>query len=191
MPTRRVQFNKWSRKLHRWGAVATLIPFALVIVTGLLLQVKKQWAWVQPETMRSPQGPMAPGLTIGFDGLLEAARSVPEAGISGWSDVDRIDVRPGRGVAKVRSTSRWEVQIDTATGAVLASGVRRSDLIESLHDGSFFGEWVKLGVFLPAGLVVFGLLGTGVVLWWMPHGARLRKRGSRENRSGTGGKAPG
>lgn len=172
MPTKRVLFNKWSRRLHRWGSVATLLPFALVILTGLVLQLKKQVAWVQPPTARSE----APGLVIGWDGLLDAARGVPEAGISGWDDVDRIDVRPGRGIAKVRSNASWEVQIDTVTGAVLASEYRRSDLIESLHDGSFFGEWVKLGVFLPSGLIVFGLLGTGVVLWWMPHGARLRKK---------------
>lgn len=172
MPTPRVLFNKWSRKLHRWGGIATLLPFALVIATGLLLQVKKEWSWVQPPTMRSGE----PGMVIGFDALLASARGVAEAGIGSWEDVDRVDVRPGRGIAKVRAMSGWEVQIDTGSGEVLSSAYRRSDLIESLHDGSFFGQWVKLGVFLPSGLIVFGLLGTGVVLWWMPHGARLRKR---------------
>ena len=32
---------------------------------------------------------------------------------------------------------------------------RRSDLIESIHDGSYFGgDWTKLGLFLPAGIVL-------------------------------------
>ncbi len=171
MPTGRVLFNKWNRKLHRWGAIAVILPFTLVLATGLLLQIKKQWSWVQPPTMRSDE----PGLEIGFDGILNAARGVPEAGIASWDDVDRIDVRPSRGIAKVRGRSRWEVQVDTRTGAVLASAYRRSDLIESLHDGSFFGDWAKLWVFLPAGLVVAGLTATGVWLWWMPHAARRRR----------------
>lgn len=172
MPTGRVLVNKWSRKLHRWGALAVLLPFTLVLATGLLLQVKKQWAWVQPPTMRSEN----PEIVVDLDAVLAAAMAVPEAGIAGWDDVDRIDVRPGRGIAKVRATSRWEVQVDTGTGAVLAVAYRRSDLIESLHDGSFFGDGAKLWIFLPAGLVVAGLTATGVWLWWMPHGARRKRR---------------
>ncbi len=181
MPSNRVKLNKWSRKLHRWGSLATVLPFALVIATGLLLQLKKQSAWVQPPTARSDD----PGMVIGWDGLLASAASVPESGIASWDDVDRVDVRPGRGIAKVRSLTSWEVQVDTRTGEVLRSAYRRSDLIESLHDGSFFGEWAKLGVFLPSGLIVAGLLLTGIWLWWMPHGARRRKARSK-TRSKTG-----
>ena len=173
--------------MHRWGTVFTVLPFAIVIVTGLLLQVKKQWSWVQPSSARSE----APGLEFGFDAILESARTVPEAGIESWEDVNRIDVRPGRGIAKVRSETHWEIQVDTATGEVLASAYRRSDLIESLHDGSFFGTWAKYGVFLPSGLVIFGMLGTGVVLWWMPHGARRRKIKAQKPPAGPSGDAAG
>ena len=38
------------RKTHRWGAVLVAVPFLLVLVSGLLLQVKKQVPWVQPAT---------------------------------------------------------------------------------------------------------------------------------------------
>lgn len=178
MPTRRVRFNLWNRRLHRWAAVGSVLPLGLVIATGLVLQVKKQSAWVQPPTMRSG----APALSIGFDAMLEAARGVPEAGIDSWDDVDRVDVRPGRGVAKVRGNSRWEVQVDTGTGEVLSAAYRRSDLIESLHDGSFFGEWAKLGVFLPSGVLLGVMWATGVWLWWMPHAARRRRSGNRAGR---------
>lgn len=172
MPTARVRVNKWSRKIHRWGAASAALPLGLVIASGLLLQVKKQSDWIQPPAMRGVGGVPA----IGFETLLEAARGAPEAGIESWADIDRIDVRPGRGVAKVRSNSRWEVQVDTVTGAVLHSARRRSDLIESLHDGSFFGDWAKLGVFLPSGVVLAVLWITGAWLWWMPHAARRRKK---------------
>jgi len=177
MPGGRVRANKWNRRLHRWGAAAIAWPVALVIATGLLLQVKKQSAWVQPPTARGSAAFGDGGVSaLTFEEILAVARGVPEAGIDSWDDVDRLDVRPGRGIVKVRADSRWEVQIDMATGEVLGSAYRRSDLIESLHDGSFFGDWAKLWVFLPAGIVLAALWITGIWLWWMPHAVRRRKR---------------
>ncbi len=182
VPGRRTTLNRWSRTLHRWGSVAAVLPLGLIIATGVLLQFKKHSGWVQPPTALGSASEPA----IGFDAILDAARTVPRAGIESWDDVDRIDVRPGRGIAKIRAQNRWEVQVDTATGEVVASAYRRSDLIESLHDGSFFaGDWSKLGVFLPAGLILGGLWLTGVWLWWMPHGARRRARAKRHSESRT------
>lgn len=158
----------WNRRLHRWGAAAVAIPFLLVIATGLLLQLKKQLEWVQPREQRGSAE--APALAL--PRVLELARAVPEAGIRGWADVDRIDVRPGKGIVKVVSHTRWELQLDAATGALLHSAYRRSDLVESLHDGSFFHPLAKLLVFLPVGVVVLGLWLTGVYLWVLPWRAR-------------------
>ncbi len=93
-----------------------------------------------------------------------------------WEDVDRLDVRPGKGMLKVRCKNRWEVQIDTSTGAVLSSALRRSDLIESLHDGSWFHPFAKLGLFLPTALVLTALWVTGVYLWLLPHVIRRRRK---------------
>jgi uncharacterized iron-regulated membrane protein len=90
--------------------------------------------------------------------------------------VDRLDVRPGKGILKVISTSRWELQLDLGSGEVLQVAYRRSDLIEALHDGSWFHPAVKLWLFLPAGVVVLGLWITGIYLWWLPIGARRRKQ---------------
>lgn len=162
----------WNRKLHRWGAVLTLVPFFIVLVTGILLQVKKQVPWIQPVESRGA------GTTpvVSMDALLAAARTVPEAAISGWSDVDRIDVRPGKGIAKVVSTNRWEIQVDLASAAVTHSAYRRSDLIETIHDGSWFHDAAKLWIFLPSGLIVLGLWTTGVYLWLLPHWARRQRR---------------
>ena len=136
---------KTSRSLHRWGAVLTALPLLVIIVTGLLLQLKKEWAWVQPPTQRGAGTELA----LSWEQILEAARAVPEAGIDSWEDVDRLDVRPGKGMLKVRAKSRWELQLDAATGELLSSTYRRSDLIESLHDGSWFHDAAKLWIWLP------------------------------------------
>ena len=120
--------------------------------------------------------------TIGFDRILAATASVPEAGIRSWQDVDRLDVRPAAGIVKVRGTNRWEVQVDTATGEVLQVEYRRSDLIESLHDGSFFHAWSKLWLFLPSGVVLLVMWSTGIYLFILPIHARRRKKGRRRER---------
>ena len=165
--------NWWTRKAHRWGAVACAAPLLLVIGTGMLLQLKKQLAWVQPPT-RSGERANVPQQR--WPGILSAARSVPEAEVKSWADIDRLDVRPARGIVKVRCNNRWELQIDLATGAVVSSAFRRSDLIESLHDGSFFSGWAKLWIFLPCGIILMGLWITGAWLWYLPFGIRRKKR---------------
>jgi uncharacterized iron-regulated membrane protein len=167
-----MSLNRWSRKLHRWGAIITLVPLGLVIGTGLLLQLKKQLTWVQPATERGSESTP----TLDWNQLLESVKSSSDANIQTWDDIDRIDVRPSKGVAKVRGKNRWEVQVDTATGKVLATNFRRSDLIESLHDGSFFADWAKVYVFLPNGVILLGLWISGAYLWWLPIGAKRKKK---------------
>jgi uncharacterized iron-regulated membrane protein len=171
------RINKWSRRLHRWGAALIALPLVLVIGTGILLQVKKQVPWVQPPTLRgSAQVP-----TIELERFLQIARGVPEAAIDAWADIERIDIQPRRGIAKIISANRWEIQIDTASGEVLQSVYRRSDLIESLHDGSFFGDGAKLLIFLPSGVILLGLWCTGVYLWLLILYARSSGRRRREH----------
>lgn len=160
-----------NRKLHRWGAIVVAIPFLVVITTGLLLQLKKQLAWVQPVEQKGANS--APMVTM--DAMLTAARSVPEAGMKEWSDIDRIDVRPGKGLIKVIGKSRWELQLDASSGAVLQSAYRRSDLMESLHDGSWFHPLAKLWIFLPSGVIVLALWVTGIYLFLLPIRSRRAK----------------
>ena len=158
-----------NRKIHRWAAIATALPVLVVILSGVVLQMKKQFDWIQPPTKRG----VSEALTLSFEQILNIAKGVPESKITGWSDIDRLDVRPSKGVVKVRARNRWEVQIDANTGDILQVAVRRSDLIESIHDGSFFHEHLKLWVFLPAAVILSAIWGTGVYLFFVPY---LRKR---------------
>ncbi len=93
--------------------------------------------------------------------------------------MDRLDVRPGRGVVKVRAKNRWEVQIDAVTGEVLQVAYRRSDFIESLHDGSFFGHFTKHWIFLPTAIILFVLWGTGIYLFLLPYLVKRRRARAR------------
>ncbi len=165
--------NVRNRRVHYWGATGALLPLIVIIASGLFLQLKKQSTRVQPAELRgSPGDPR-----IGLDALLAASASLPSMNVTSWDDINRIDVRPDRGIAKVWLRNGYEVQVDLGTGAVLQTAYRRSDLIESIHDGSFFGgDVVKLGIFLPAGLVMLVLWGTGAWMAWIPIRNRRRVR---------------
>jgi uncharacterized iron-regulated membrane protein len=167
-----------NRRLHRWGAILIALPLLLVILSGVLLQLKKELPWVQPPTERGS----ATVPTLPFERILEVASSVPQSEIETWDDIERLDLRPDRGVVKVRARNRWEIQIDIARGDVLQVAYRRSDLIESLHDGSFFHDKAKTWIFLPAALILLMLWISGIYLWFLPHRSRRRRR--RHQRAG-------
>ena len=134
-----MKFNALNRKNHYWASLIEALPLGVVIVTGILLQFKKQLTWVQPREHRG-QG-KEPMLTM--PRVLEICRGIQPAKVGGWGDIDRIDIRPSKGILKVTTKQRWEIQIESQTGAVLQTAFRRSDLIESLHDGSWFHDRVK------------------------------------------------
>lgn len=165
------------RKIHHWGAIVIAIPLGVIIVAGIFLQLKKDFDWIQPPTQTGAVVDAVPGASI--DDLFAAASSVPEAGIKDWSDLDRVDFKPDKGIVKFISLSRWEVQIDSTTAEVLLVSYRRSDLIENIHDGSFFAGWTKHYVFLPAGILLLVLWGTGLYMFFLPYFKKARKKNKR------------
>ena len=96
----------------------------LIFTTGVLLQFKKQSNWIQPNIeITSTNKPTM------LSSYLEAAKSVPEAEIKSWDDISRIDIRPEKGIAKIRSKNHWEIQIDSKTAEIFSVNYRLSDII--------------------------------------------------------------
>src|SRR5688572_13568229 len=102
-----------NRKVHYWLAIVAALPVLIVICTGLLLQLKKQLTWVQPPERKG----VGKAPDISLPAILEICRGVPEARVQAWSDINRIDVRPSRGMLKVSAKNNWEIQLDAQTGA--------------------------------------------------------------------------
>jgi uncharacterized iron-regulated membrane protein len=148
------------------------LPLLLILCSGMLLLLKKQISWIQPATMRGQED--TPTLT--FDEIMGIARTTPEAEIQSWDDIERLDVRPSRGIIKIRAKNNWEIQIDHTSGAVLQTEYRRSDIIESIHDGSFFFERAKPWMFLTVAAGFLLLWITGVYLFAISHAAGKKSR---------------
>ena len=144
-----------------------------MIISGLLLQVKKEVEWIQPSTEEVAIDTLA----LSFSDILRISQSVEEAHISRWSDINLLDVLPDKGVVKVRSENQWEIQIDLERGTVLKTAYRRSDIIEQLHDGSWFHDDAKLWLFLPDGIIVLILWLSGMYLFFVPILAKRSRKG--------------
>lgn len=156
----KVNLKLWIRKMHRWGAIVIAFPLLIVVFSGILLQIKNEFKWVQPPTRQGRQ--KIP--SISFERVLAIMITVPEAEVSSWRDIDRLDVRPNRGIIKVQCKNHWEIQLDSHTGEVLQTAFRRSDIIETFHVGSWFHPKAKLWIFLPSALILFGLWITGIII---------------------------
>jgi len=141
-----------------------------MVSSGIMLQLKKQSNWIQPnvEVTSSSKPTM-------LQSYLDAVSTVKEANISSWDDIERIDIRPDKGIAKIKSKNNWEIQIDIETTEIYAKNYRRSDIIESIHDGSFFSEVVKYGWFLPSGILLLILSLTGIYMFFIPILRRRKK----------------
>lgn len=164
--------RRLSRSLHLWLSLVIFVPVVIVIGSGLLLQVKKEFDWIQPPTQKLQSA--AP--SISYDDVLRAVQKVPQINIRTWDDIDRLDVRPSKGIIKVRGRNHWEVQLNATTAEVLQVAYRRTDTIEAIHDGSWFFEGAKLWLFLPVAIVLFILWLTGLVMLYTTLKSKYKKR---------------
>ena len=124
--------TRWYRKAHRWVAIVAVFFLFIVGVTGLLLTWKDELQ-LKPSTQKieSQNRPLIPLKTIQDN----AVSYIENLKLS--SEIDRIDYRPKKGIAKVRFEDHFtELQFDCFTGAIVSEKTRSADVIEMIHDGS-------------------------------------------------------
>lgn len=176
--TKVVQLRR-LRVLHRWLGVPLMLFFLVIGITSILLAWKKK-AELLPPTQSAQI--MEGQAWISTERMLEIAIAEMESE-SLSTLVDRIDIRPDKGVAKVTFQKHFtEVQVDGYSGEVLSVATRHSDWIEKVHDGSivdyYFGgtETAKL---IYSSATAFGLLLmslSGFYLWYFPKVIRRLKK---------------
>ncbi|GAA0858905.1 hypothetical protein GCM10009114_30280 [Aliiglaciecola litoralis] len=145
-----------------------------MIGAGVLLMLKKEVEWIQPSSQKGIERNSVPMASM--QTLFDAALTVETAGFTSWEELERADLKPGKGIIKFVSATNWEVQVDTHTAEVLQVAQRRSDVIEAIHDGSYFADWIKLGIFLPAGIGLFILWVTGIYLFGLTEYKKIKNR---------------
>ncbi len=180
------QQAKWIRAfrwLHRKLAVALFLFFLLIAVTGLLLGIKKQTGLLAP-TQKGQSADLSQWLPAAALNARATAYLHDSISPDLSTALDRIDIRPEKGIAKfVYKDHYWGLQLDCTTGALLSIEKRSSDFIEDLHDGSLVDDLVgisnegfKTGYTVIMGLSLLMLVVSGIWLWYGPKRIRQLKR---------------
>jgi uncharacterized iron-regulated membrane protein len=173
----KVKALRWIRSLHRWLGLPLILFFFVIGITSILLAWKKK-VELLPQTLKTK---VEQGEWISPTEMLSIAE-LEMAKLGEPTEVDRIDIRPDKGVAKVTFKSHFtEVQLDGLSGEVLSIETRHSDWIEKVHDGSivdfYLGgdEATKLtySTLTALGLILMSL--SGFYLWYYPKVIRRLK----------------
>ena len=164
--------------LHRWLGVTVGLILMMSAVTGVLLLVKKDYAWIQPKVVRGAEGP--PERLKPLHEVFEAVFALDLPQFRSEADIKKVDFRPDKRVHKVISRhDDLEVQVCAITLRTSGPNVRRSDWLERLHDGSLFGDFAHDRVMPLVACVLLFLGGSGYVMWLWPKYVRRRKRADR------------
>jgi uncharacterized iron-regulated membrane protein len=177
-------FLRSVRKIHRNTGVLLFAFFFIIGITGLLLGWKKNsFGLILPPTASGTSKDLREWKSLYELNALADSTLLAATGPETSTRLDRIDARKDKGIVKfVYIQDYWEVQMDGATGKPLQITQRRSDLIEDLHDGSFFdlyfhtkGEPIKLVYTLIMGIALLIFTITGFWLWYGPKQIRRKK----------------
>lgn len=165
------------RKVHRTTGALLFVFFFLIAVTGFLLGIKKHSGGIiLPDTKIGSTTQITTFLPL--DSLQKNASRFLADYLNQTKkiEIERIDVRPKKGIVKFTFVSNfYEVQLDGASGHLMQIDLRRSDVIEKIHDGSIVDYYLgfESGVFkliytiiMSLALMVFTI--TGFWLWYGP-----------------------
>ena len=176
MSSRRIAKSvRGYRRIHKLLGIVLSLLLLISALTGILLAWKKNFDSLQPPTQKGDILDL-----LAYKSVKEladvAVLAVDSLGLT-HDNLDRVEYRPTKGVAKVIfNTGNWEVQVDASTLDVLSVAKRHSDWIEHIHDGSIVSDIFKLISmnFLGFGLIV--LLLSGLWLWYGPKRIRFLKK---------------
>ncbi len=164
---------------HRWIGISLAAFLLISAITGVLLSLKKDFDILQPPTQKGQTVDLQKWKTLeelNEIGLAAAQNLYPDKSYT----IDRIDVRPSKGVVKVLfKEENLEIQLDGATGTVLSAAPRWSDWIESIHDGSIISDLFKLISMNALGWGVVIMVVSGFWLWYGPRRLRKKRKESR------------
>jgi len=165
-----VKSLRWFRRIHKWLGIPLIVFFLLIGITSILLAWKKK-AELLPPTLKTK---VENGTWILPSEMVKIGEGEMRK-LGRDSEVDRIDIRPDKGTAKVTFKTHFtEVQVDGFSGEVLSVETRHSDWIEKVHDGSIIdfyttgdeGAKLTYSTLVSLGLIFLAI--SGFYLWYYP-----------------------
>ncbi|EAQ96539.2 putative iron-regulated membrane protein [Congregibacter litoralis KT71] len=151
---------------HLWIGVTVSFLVVMISVTGMMLNHKRTFGFM-PETAFKQAEAFAASLPLPTLAQLAEAAVAPEVAATG---IDRMDVRPDKGIIKVRFNDAKisEVTLALNDGTLLLAGLRNDSFLEKLHSGDVFGKRGFLLSDVAGGALVLLFL-SGFWVWLYPH----------------------
>lgn len=152
------------RKFHRVLAIILALPFALVLLTGIVLQLRNVIPSIQPQSLKMER---LDGMALkSFEQLIQMS-NVPQ------DQIDQIIFKPNKFHLAIRLKNGQDLQVHPQTGQVLHSAPRYTAFLIELHQGSYWGKVGQYGIIFPASIGLVLLLITGIFIY--PWKRSLRK----------------
>jgi uncharacterized iron-regulated membrane protein len=157
---------RWYRKAHRFVAIPLLLFIVVMSISGLLLTWKEELQLKPPSGSTSGKGDL-----ISLSEIEDTAIHYIDS-LKLSNEINRIDYRPSKGIAKVRFEQHFtELQIDCYTGKIISEKTRTADIIEMIHDGSiidhlFNNEGHPTKLFYSS-IISLGLLFLSISGFWL------------------------
>ena len=175
-----VLYARKFRVYHRRIGYVFLIFFLIISVTGILLALKDV-LHLKPEIVitDSPND----STWISLKEIDSISKDYIYNKLELDTIIDRIDVRPTKGVAKVLFSNHFtELQIDVSSGKILSVSSRVDTIIEKIHDGSIIDYFITksniskitYSSLLSIGLIFMSI--SGFFLWYLPKKLKSRKQ---------------
>ncbi|MCL6259612.1 PepSY domain-containing protein [Aquiflexum sp. TKW24L] len=173
MISKKAHQTRIYRRIHKWISIVFVFFLVIIGITAILLAWKKELGLI-PKTQTTKVE--NPSKWIPLDKMMEIGQTFARDSLQKSDLIDRIDVRPEKGIAKIVFKRHFtEIQVDGYSGEILSVSQRNSDLVEKIHDGSILdflmvsdSEIFKITYSTLTSVVLLLLCFTGFFLWYLP-----------------------
>ena len=180
MSSKTVIFTRLYRKLHRNVGIIFIGFFLLISISGFLLGLKDELG-LKPETKSTNSINLSSWISI--QSLDSIARTFAGGELKIDPEIDRIDIRPDKGIAKILFKNNFqELQLDLESGEILSVEKRADNFIERLHDGSiidFYFTENNISTITYVSIISLSLvfmIYSGYLLWANPSKIKRNKK---------------
>jgi phosphotransferase system glucose/maltose/N-acetylglucosamine-specific IIC component len=164
------------RLLHRKIASILFIFFFIIAITGLLLGMKSIFTKTIFENKQKTAS-ITLSKILPLDSLEKIATVfINDKTKNDFKHVERIEVRPSKGIAVAYYKNNFSIQLNATNGIPLLIEQKNSGIIQDIHDGAVLGDLFgnkaggtsKIIYSLIMGTSLLLLTITGFYMWYKP-----------------------
>lgn len=153
------------RRLHAKVSVIIFVPLLIIVLTGVILQLRQQFNIIQPKTSRLP--------LQAFDQVIAPGKILEKHNLKS-QEVSQFIFKPKHFIYLIRFKDGMQWQVHPLTNEVIKKSKRYTGVLIELHQGSFFGRWYMYFIALTSSLGLLFLMYTGMKIYLRKYNWRTK-----------------